>query len=175
MSRNIACYSIAGIAALAFVAMPLVTSADEPSIQVNPISVERGEFTDEVDITIKLKPEGAPRTQVIEPGSSHLVMAEVIVKPDGVFPWHTHPASSISIIDEGELMYVTEDCDERLYTTGTAMVDPGDNVHTAYNPSDTEDLVLLATFIGAPAEGPLTLPIDAEESEALDDQCGIER
>ena len=170
------CHSIAGLVALAFVAMPLAASADDPPpIQVNPVSQERGEFTDEVSIRIDMKAEGESETQVFDlDDASHLVVAEVIVQPGAVFPWHTHPATSISIIEEGDLVYVTETCVERHYPAGTANVDSG-QVHTAYNPSETEEMVMLATMIGAPASGPLTHPIDPEEGAVLDEKCDIER
>ena len=170
------CHSLVGLLALAFVAMPLAAAAeDPPPIQVNPISQERGAFTDEVAIRLEMDAEGESETQVFDlEDASHLVMAEVIVQPGAVFPWHTHPATSISIIEAGELVYVTKDCVERHYPAGTANVDSG-QVHTAYNPSETDELVLLATMMGAPDSGPLTLPLDSEEGAALDEKCGIER
>jgi hypothetical protein len=54
-----------------------------------------------------------------------------------------------------------DDCQERTYPTGTAFVDAGHgHVHTAYNPG-TEPTVLLATFFGLPASGPITEPVSA--------------
>ncbi|WP_038070544.1 cupin domain-containing protein [Thioalkalivibrio thiocyanoxidans] len=168
--------SMVGLAALACFAMPVVASGDgPPPIQVNPIGVERGAFTDDVSITLEMKAEGEDDTQVMHlEDVSHLVLAEVVVQPGAIFPWHTHPATTISIIEEGELIYVTEECTERHYPAGTANVDSGE-LHTAYNPSDTEELVLLAAMMGAPASGPLTVPVSQEKSDALDDKCGIER
>ena len=170
------CHSLAALVALAFVGMPLAAAAEEPPpIQVTPVSQERGAFTDEVAIRIEMDAEGESETQVFDlEDASHLLVAEVIVQPGAVFPWHTHPATSISIIEAGELVYVTEECVERHYPTGTANVDSG-HVHTAYNPSETDELVLLATMIGAPDSGPLMHPLDSEEGAALDEKCGIER
>jgi hypothetical protein len=31
----------------------------------------------------------------------------------------------------------------------------------------------IATLLGAPAEGPLTIPVEADEAAALDERCGI--
>lgn len=170
-------WSMGGLAALTLGAMAVVASADDdpPPIQVNPISAERGEFTDDVSITLEMKAAGEDGTQVMHlEDASNLVLAEVVVQPGAVFPWHTHPATTISIIDEGDLVYVTEECIERHYPAGTANVDSGE-VHTAYNPSETEEMILLAAMMGAPSSGPLTVPVSEEESDELDAKCGIER
>jgi hypothetical protein len=45
-------------------------------------------------------------------------------------------------------------------------------VHFAFNPAGGET-VLIATFLGVPATGPLTIPVDAGTSAALDAQCGV--
>jgi hypothetical protein len=59
---------------------------------------------------------------------------------------------------------------------GEAFVDPGgDNVHMAYNPSKTEEAVIGATFLGMPAEGHLTVPVDEVEGAELDARCEIDR
>jgi hypothetical protein len=61
---------------------------------------------------------------------------------------------------------------ERTYPAGTALVDPGNNVHYAFNPTGGET-VLIATFLGVPAEGLLTIPVDAATATALDAKCGV--
>lgn len=66
-----------------------------------------------------------------------------------------------------------DDCIERPFPEGTAFVDPGfGNVHYAFNPTGGET-VLVATFLGVPATGPLTLPVDPAEATALDAKCGV--
>jgi hypothetical protein len=63
----------------------------------------------------------------------------------------------------------------RRHYPQTAFVDPGfDNVHMAYNPSETQEAVLIAVFLGAPAAGPLTIPVSPEQGAALDAKCGLE-
>jgi len=71
-------------------------------------------------------------------------------------------------------MYVyADDCVERSYAAGTAFVDPGfDNVHVAFN-SGADAAVLIATFVGAPPTGPLTIPVDAAVAAELDAKCGF--
>jgi hypothetical protein len=91
----------------------------------------------------------------------------------------TDPPTAIVVagLQEGELIYVyADDCVERSYPAGTMFIDPGgDNVHLAFNPSDTAPAVVVVTFIGVPAEGGLTLPVDEAQQAALDEACGIVR
>jgi hypothetical protein len=65
-------------------------------------------------------------------------------------------------IVSGTLVYVpSETCTELTYTAGQAFLDRGHgHVHTAFNPG-TEPTVFVATFFGAPAEGPLLIPAEA--------------
>jgi hypothetical protein len=67
---------------------------------------------------------------------------------------------------EGTLVYVeADDCGEREYESGTAFVDPGHgHVHSAFNPSEEDVTVLVATFFEAP-EAPASLLIPAEAPE----------
>lgn len=101
---------------------------------------------------------------------------KITVQPGARFPWHTHPGPVLVAVTAGELTYVyADDCVQRPYPAGSAFVDPGfDNVHMAFNPGTEDEAVLIATFLGAPPEGALTLPVDAAEGEALDAKCGLE-
>jgi redox-sensitive bicupin YhaK (pirin superfamily) len=80
------------------------------------------------------------------------------VQPGAQFPWHTHHGPVVVNVVEGELVYVNaNDCVERPYAAGTAFIDPGrGNIHTAFNRTGSPT-VLLATFLEAPASGPLTI------------------
>jgi hypothetical protein len=76
-------------------------------------------------------------------------------------------------VTQGDLVYVYgDDCIERTYPAGTALLDPGSNVHYAFNPTGGET-VLIATFLTVPAEGPLTIPVAAASASALDAKCDI--
>lgn len=49
-------------------------------------------------------------------------------------------------------------------------VDPGNSGHSAYNPSETEEVVVIATFLDVGEDEKLTQPIpDAREAEELND------
>lgn len=147
--------------------LPLM--AQEPT----PIAVEilspRSVFTDDVDLKFRFDLEGNP-TQVINSSTpSRTVTARITVQSGAQFPWHTHPGPVIVNVAEGELVYVLAiDCVERSYPMGTTFVDPGrGNVHTAFNPTAGET-VLLATFFETPASGALTIPADAPDDCDVD-------
>jgi quercetin dioxygenase-like cupin family protein len=142
-----------------------------------PITTElltgRHEFTDDVAAQIRLKPGGRPQKVVNLDDASSMVVLKITVQPGARFPWHTHPGPVMVAVTQGDLVYVYgDDCVERTYPTGTALVDPGSNVHFAFNPTGGETVVI-ATFIGVPATGPLTIPVDAGTSAALDAKCGV--
>jgi hypothetical protein len=134
----------------------------------------RHTFTDDVAVQIRDKPDQRPTEVVNVNDATHLAVLEITIQPGARFPWHTHPGPVAAAVTQGELVYVyADDCVRRHYPQ-TAFIDPGfDNVHMAFNPSSTEETVIIATFFGVPAEGPLTIPVSPAESEALDDRCGL--
>jgi mannose-6-phosphate isomerase-like protein (cupin superfamily) len=138
----------------------LPASAHDPAAV--PIAIEplgpRASFPDDISIKLKAKPEGSATTVVNLRDASHLAVARIIVQPGARFPLHTHPGPVIVSVIEGELTYVVAaSCEERVYPAGTAFVDTGTDVHTAYG-SSTGVTTLIATFLSTPATGPLTLP-----------------
>jgi len=133
-----------------------------------PIATEflsgRAVFTDDVDLKVKIKLDGQATAVVHAKDPSRTVVARFTVQPGAQFPWHTHRGPVIVNVVEGELVYVaTDDCVERSYPADTAFIDAGgDHVHTAFNPSNEDPTVLVATFFGAPpAPGPLLIPAQA--------------
>jgi len=153
-------------------ALPSVVDPPPP-IATEPLT-GRHEFTDDVAAQIRLKPEGRPRKVVNLDDPSKMAILRITVQPGARFPWHTHPGPVLVAVTQGELVYVyADDCVERTYPTGTVLVDPGSNVHYAFNPTGGET-VLIATFFGAPAApGLLTIPVDGPTSAALDAKCGV--
>jgi hypothetical protein len=142
-----------------------------------PIGVElltvRHEFTDDIAVQVRVRPDGRPTEVVNIKDASNIAVARFTVQPGVRFPWHSHPGLVMVTITQGDLVFVyADDCVERRYPQGTAFVDPGfGNVHYAFNPTGGET-VLVATFVGVPATGPLTLPVDLAQSTALDEKCG---
>lgn len=145
------------------------------SIMAEPLS-PRGTFSGNVSVQISQELDGLSTQNVQLEEGSNLVMVEFTIQPGAVFPWHTHPGTVLINVTEGDFVFVfAKDCVAREYGPGMALVDPGHTVHTAYNPARDQDTVVMATLLGVPDEGPLMIPVDADEGAALDEKCGIER
>lgn len=154
-----------------------IASADVSSPPL-PIAVEmltsRHEFTDDIAVQVRVSPQGRPTDVVNLRDASNMAVLRFTVQPGVRFPWHSHPGLVMVTVTEGELVFVYgDDCVERHYPAGTAFVDPGfGNVHYARNPTSGET-VLVAAFLGLPASGAVTIPVDAAESTALDAKCAV--
>jgi hypothetical protein len=150
--------SIAIAAALAIGALA------QPSAEAqNPIAVELltplAEFTDDVSIQIRNQFLGRRMDALNVHDASNIAVVKVTFQPGAVFPWHTHPGPVLITVAEGDFVYaLAEDCIDRWYPAGTAVIDAGfGNEHMAYNPSATDETVVYATFLGVPDGGPLTI------------------
>lgn len=146
----------------------------EPTLLTSP---GHHEFSDDVAVQIRDRPHGRATEVINLRDASRLATVEIVIQPGAAFPWHTHPGPVLAAVtdgdDDGAFVYVYgDDCVERPYEVGEAFIDPGDSVHTAYNPGDTETVVI-ATFLDAGEGEALTQPIqDADEAQALNDACG---
>lgn len=168
---------VSGIAAALMV---LIVAAAAKATEPEPIAAEpltqRHAFDGDVSVEITQDLEGLPEQSISFDDASHLTVVRFTIQPGAVFPWHTHPGTVLIAVTEGEFVFIfAEDCLDREYGPGDALVDPGDTVHTALNPSRTEDTLVVAVLLGAPAEGALTIPVDEERNAALDAECDIER
>lgn len=140
------------------VATVLPASADShpPPIAVEELT-PRSTFTD--DVTLRLKAEddhGSRKARLNDP--SLTTVARITVQPAAPFPLHHHPGPVIVNVAQGELTYLDEGCGAHVYPAGTAFVDTGDDVHSAFGSSEVPT-VLYATFLGAPPlPGKLTIP-----------------
>lgn len=164
---NVALVAVFSLAA-AVLATGLAAGAENgpAPISVEPLT-ERSAFTDEVAVQIRNRFDGHGTDVRNLRDASNIEVAEITIQPGAVFPWHTHPGPVLITIAEGDFFYVlADDCVDRLYSAGQALIDAGgDNVHTAYNPSDEEETVVIATFLDAPDDGPLTIPADGPDPE----------
>ena len=153
---------------------PGAAQGDPDPIAVTPLT-ERATFTDDVAVQIRNKFPDRGTDVLNMRDASNAFVAEVVIQPGATFPWHTHPGPVVINIAEGDFTYVLgEDCVEREYEGGQALIDAGgDNVHTAFNPGD-EPTIVVATFFDAPDDGPLTVPVDAAQMDTLDGKCGLE-
>lgn len=148
------------------VALGLLAVAVMPSLAQDPIVAQpltgRSVFPDEVAVKFRVKVDGGA-TEVINLNDASLTQTVMFtVQPGAMFPWHTHPGSVVVNVASGELVYVpADDCEQRHYSAGEAFFDAGlGHVHTAFNPGSVPT-VLVATFFGLPATGPLSNPVSA--------------
>lgn len=168
---------VSGIAAalMALIVTAAVEAAEPEPIAAEPLT-QRHAFDGDVSIKITQDLEGLPEQVISFDDASHLTVVRFTIQPGAVFPWHTHPGTVLITVTEGDFVFTfAEDCLDREYGPGDALVDPGDTVHTALNPSRNEETVVVAVLLGAPREGALTIPVDKERNAALDAECGIER
>lgn len=168
--RNAVILVLAATALISTALMGPLAAQDDPP---PPIAVElltprnSGEFTDAVALQFRFKLEGDSTRVINSRDPSHMIMTKITVQPRAQFPWHTHPGPVLVNVAGGHLTYVNAtDCVHRQYPEGTAFLDPGrGNVHSAY--AGPEGAVLFATFFEAPAEGPLSIPVDPPEDCVL--------
>jgi quercetin dioxygenase-like cupin family protein len=153
--------------ALTFTIVPSMAQTSPPPIAVEELTSSnggtvRGAFTDDVAAQLRTKLDGRATGVINMKDPSRIAVARITVQPGAQFPWHTHHGPVVVSVVQGELIYVNaNDCIERQYPAGSAFVDPGrGNVHTAFN-RGTGVTILAATFLEAPASGPLTLPVPA--------------
>lgn len=172
--------SVATISAATLLSTGLSPAADAEE-EIEPIAAEllteRHAFTDDVSIEIRQTVDGLPEQVIDLQDATNMLVVRFTIQPGAIFPWHTHPGSVLISIVEGDFVFIyAEDCIERNYTAGDALIDPGfDNVHTAYNPAQQSETVVMAVLLGAPEDGALTLPVDETEGADLDEACGIDR
>ncbi len=152
----------------------MVTQQNNDPISVTPLTDEL-EFTDDLDLQIRKKLDGRPREVINLRDASRMQVLDVTIQPGVRLPWHSHPGLLFVAVIEGSFDFIYgDDCVVRTYNAGESFVDPGfDNFHMGRNPSDTEELRIIATFLGAPSDDPLTLPVSDEHGEELDDKCGV--
>lgn len=158
------------IALGALTVLPSLAQETPPPIAVELLT-SRAVFTDDIDLQVKSKLDGAATNVINSKEPSRTVVARLTVQPGAQFPWHTHPGPVLVNVAQGELVYVqAADCVERSYPAGTAFVDPGrGNVHTAFNPT-AGVTVLVATFFEIEPGGPLTITAGIEAP----DDCHVE-
>lgn len=151
---------LVGALVLSVNVLPTAAQEPPPPIAGEPLT-GRAVFTDDVGVKIKIKLPGTRRQVVNLRDASRTAVIRFTLQPGARFPWHTHPGPVLVNVVEGELVYVrADDCVERPYAAGSAFVDPGrGNVHTAFNATDGV-VVLMATFYGAPEQGPLLIPVE---------------
>ncbi|MEO5982027.1 MAG: hypothetical protein ABIQ13_06905 [Pedococcus sp.] len=132
------------------------------------------QFTDRVQIRLDVKIEGARREVIRLRHPAGIATATFELEPGDSFPWHVHPGPVlVSVVSGGELSYVrASDCKVRPYAAGTVFVEPGPDLHTAFN-QGTKTITLVGTFFDvAPGEA-LATPADPRKQLRLDKKCNL--
>ncbi len=181
-SKKLAVSAVGGITALALLpASPAVGGGDDfqatgsPDMTnafVGPDGPTR--FTDRVRMRFTVKIDGA-RKKVIKlrhPGG--IATATFELEPGDSFPWHVHPGPVlVSVVGGGELSYMRgRDCVARPYAAGSVFLEPGPEVHTAFN-QGTETITLVGTFFDVGKGEALATPASPSKQRRLDAKCGI--
>jgi len=181
-TKKLAVAAVGGATALALLSGPPVAAGDDafqatgrPEVTnafLGPDGPTR--FTDRVRMKFNVKIDGE-HTKVIQlhqPGG--IATATFELAPGDSFPWHVHPGPVlVSVVDGGELSYMrADDCVVRPYAAGTVFLEPGPELHTAFN-QGTETITLVGTFFDvAPGEA-LATPASPDEQLSLDAKCDI--
>lgn len=158
--RRLSSIGLGLLLALGLLAVAVMPSLAQDPIVAQPLTA-RAVFPDDVAIKFRVKVDGGA-TEVINLNDGSMTQVVMFtVQPGAMFPWHSHPGSVVVNVASGELVYVpADDCQERHYGAGEAFFDPGHgHVHTAFNPGSVPT-VLVATFFGLPATGPLSERVD---------------
>jgi quercetin dioxygenase-like cupin family protein len=159
----------AGAVATGAVAVGTLQAQDPPPPIAVEVLTQRAVFTDNVKLQIRNTLDGQATQVSNSRHPSRTVVAKITVQPGAQFPWHTHPGPVIVNVVQGTLVYVqASDCVHRPYAAGTAFVDPGNNIHSAFNPASAGETIIVATFFEIPAAGPLSTP------DANQDHCAME-
>lgn len=93
--------------------VPLAAQEDPPPPIATEFLTPRSVFTDDVDLLVKIKPDGERTTVVREEDPSRTIVARFTVQPGAQFPWHSHAGALVVNMVEGRLIYIEEGCDER--------------------------------------------------------------
>jgi quercetin dioxygenase-like cupin family protein len=120
----------------------------------------RGTFAEELKVNTKL--ENGARVKLKTAGPVELVTQRIVAQPGATFGWHHHPGENVNVVVQGTLtLYHDEDCTNGVaYPAGSAFPTHPDEVHLARNLSQTETLVLFATYFAPKTTPPTAVRID---------------
>jgi quercetin dioxygenase-like cupin family protein len=123
--------------------------------------VARAGFPDQVDLKFKVA-DG--KMQVLHvPDAQETVIQSIVLGPNGLTGWHSHPGPTVVLVKAGELtVYAGDDsgCNGRTYSAGQAFVDSGQgHVHLARNPSPDQNTELWVTYFDVPSDGTFRIDV----------------
>jgi quercetin dioxygenase-like cupin family protein len=120
----------------------------------------RGTFAEELNVNTKLLNDAKVRLKTH--GPVELVTQRIVAQPGATFGWHHHPGENVNVVLQGTLtLYHDEDCTNGVaYPAGSAFPTHPDEVHLARNLSQTETLILFATYFAPQTTPPTPVRVD---------------
>jgi quercetin dioxygenase-like cupin family protein len=121
----------------------------------------RGTFAEELNVNTKLA-NGA-HVKLKTKGAVELVTQRIVAQPGATFGWHSHPGENVNVVVQGTVtLYHDEDCANGVaYPAGSAFPTHPDQVHLARNLSETETLIIFATYFAPKTTPPTAVRVDA--------------
>jgi quercetin dioxygenase-like cupin family protein len=153
--------TLAGLTALAIGVLPSAADHGLP----HPELLARGEFTDDVGATVKVKLDGRATRVVNVRDASDLVVLKITIEAGGIAPWHAHSGPGL-LVNTGPGTFtsvLSDDCIPRDYEPGEALVDPGGRTLHAGRNDSNDEVILYAIFLGT--EGAPVLPAPEPPSD----------
>ena len=156
MRRIIVGLTLAAGGALAAVALATPPSP-APTLTAE---TARGTFAEELNVNTKLLNDAKVRLKT--QGAVELVTQRIVAQPGATFGWHHHPGENVNVVVQGTLtLYHDEDCTNGVaYSAGSAFPTHPDEVHLARNLSETETLILFATYFAPKTTPPTPVRVD---------------
>ena len=156
MRTLIVVFTLAAAGVLAVVALATPPSP-APTLTAE---TARGTFAEELNVNTKLL-NGA-KVRLKTHGPVELVTQRIVAQPGATFGWHHHPGENVNVVVQGTLtLYHDEDCTNGVaYPAGSAFPTHPDEVHLARNLSQTETLILFATYFAPKTTPPTPVRVD---------------
>jgi quercetin dioxygenase-like cupin family protein len=156
MRTLIVVFTLAAAGVLAVVALATPPSP-APTLTAE---TARGTFAEELNVNTKLLNDAKVRLKT--QGPVELVTQRIVAQPGATFGWHHHPGENVNVVVQGTLtLYHDEDCTNGVaYPAGSAFPTHPDEVHLARNLSETETLILFATYFAPKTTPPTPVRVD---------------
>ena len=152
---------IVGLTLVAGGALAAVALATPPSpAPTLTAETARGTFAEELNVNTKLLNDAKVRLKTH--GPVELVTQRIVAQPGATFGWHHHPGENVNVVAQGTVtLYHDEDCANGVaYPAGSAFPTHPDEVHLARNLSETETLIIFATYFAPKTTPPTAVRVD---------------
>lgn len=123
----------------------------------------RGPLVDRA-LDVSMEFENGPKAEIElkTKGNMEVAVQRIVAQPNGTFGWHSHPGPTIVTVLSGTLtLYLANDCTEGTdYPAGTSFSNLPHEIHLARNESDSQPLVVFASYYVPVRTPPVALRID---------------